>query len=53
MVNRHREQGFNLNVANDKLPEYNALFDRNLRHYFENRNVQRHLYRTGMVGSAW
>ena len=49
MVNKHREQGFDLSIANDKLPDYNALFDRNLRHYFENRNVQHHLYRTGLV----
>lgn len=54
MVNKHREQGFDLSIANDKLPDYNALFDRNLRHYFENRNVQHHLYRTGMVRAlAW
>ena len=49
MVNKHREQGFDLSIANDKLPDYNALFDRNLRHYFENRNVQSHLYRTGLI----
>lgn len=44
-----REAAFDTNTANDRLPGYNALFDANLRHYFENRRVQRHLYSNGMV----
>ena len=27
--------------------EYNALRDPNMRHYFQSRTVQSHLYRTG------
>ena len=34
---RQREQGFDLSCTSEKLPAYNALFDRNLRHHFENR----------------
>jgi len=44
-----RESAFDTNTSNDKLPDYNALFDANLRHYFENRRVQRHLYGNGMI----
>jgi hypothetical protein len=47
---RLKEQGFqmgNLNIV--KLKEYNSLYDSNMRHFFENRNVQRHLYSTGQI----
>lgn len=50
---KRREAGFDTNTANDKLPKYNALFDSNLRHFFENRNVQTHLYKTGLVSVRW
>lgn len=32
--------------------EYNALRDPNMRHYFQNRVVQLHLYRTGQIDRA-
>ncbi|TMW69632.1 hypothetical protein Poli38472_001788 [Pythium oligandrum] len=49
-VLRQRESGFNLSgVHQEKLPSYNALLDRNLRHHFENRNVQKHLNTYGLV----
>jgi len=50
--NIHREQAFETNMttlAKAKLPQYNALYDNNLRHFFENKNIQSHLYQTGMI----
>ena len=45
-----REAGFDLqSCPHAKLPEYNALYDPNMRHYFENGARQRHLYETGQV----
>jgi hypothetical protein len=45
-----REQGFSSNAAfHCKLPEYNALHDPNMQHYFENRKVQSLLYQTGQI----
>ena len=45
-----REEGFDLNsVPHAKLKPYNALHDPNMRHYFENPNVQRHLYKSGQI----
>ena len=36
-----REEGFSMgHVTKTKLTEYNALFDPNMRHYFENKHVQ-------------
>mmetsp|Transcript_24785 Transcript_24785/g.76553 ORF Transcript_24785/g.76553 Transcript_24785/m.76553 type:complete len:146 (+) Transcript_24785:69-506(+) len=32
--------------------EYNALRDPNMRHYFQNRSVQAHLYHTGQIDRA-
>ena len=29
--------------------EYNAIFDPNMRHYFENKKIQKHLYLTGQI----
>jgi hypothetical protein len=44
------EDGFNLtNMNRAKVPEYNALYDPNMRHFFENRNVQRLLYSSGQI----
>jgi hypothetical protein len=48
-MKKEREAGFDLAFSTSKVPEYNGLFDRNLRHYFENRKVQKHLSRIGMV----
>jgi sigma54-dependent transcription regulator len=45
-----REEAFNLRVGDSyQRNEYNALFDPNMRHYFENRKVQDHLYKTGQI----
>lgn len=33
-----------------KLPEYNSLFDHNLRQHFESKAVQRFLYKNALVG---
>lgn len=43
------EEGFTSNVKNSKLREYNALHDPNMRHFFENRKLQMHLYTAGLV----
>ena len=48
-MKKERESGFDLSFNTSKLPEYNGLFDSNLRHYFENRKVQKHLSRVGLV----
>ena len=45
-----REEGFSMgHVTKTKLTEYNALFDPNMRHYFENKHVQSLLYNTGQI----
>jgi len=47
---KSREEGFSMgHVKHVKLNEYNALFDPNMRHYFENKHVQRLLYSTGQI----
>lgn len=46
---KERELSFDLNVAKAKLPEYNALFDSNLRHHFENKSRQKELHKMGMI----
>ena len=49
---KKREEGFDLGSATHaKLKSYSALHDPNMRHYFENPNVQRHLYNTGQIDS--
>jgi len=48
-VMKARESEFDLNVAKAKLPEYNALFDNNLRHHFENKSRQKQLHKLGMI----
>lgn len=48
-VQHEREKGFNMDFRNDKLPEYNALRDTHLKHFFENRSVQTHLYESGLI----
>jgi len=45
-----REDGFDMSwTSNNKVSEYNALFDPNMRHYFENKHVQSLLYNTGQI----
>ena len=44
-----RESGFNMRFTQEKVPEYNALYDANLRHYFENRTIQTNLYNNGLI----
>ena len=34
-----------------KLPKYNGLYDKNLRHHFENRRIQSHLANLGLIDS--
>ncbi|GMF33739.1 unnamed protein product [Phytophthora fragariaefolia] len=47
---RQRENGFNLSgVHQERLPQYNALLDRNLRHHFESRPLQNHLNELGLI----
>lgn len=44
------EQNFNLtNLGSDKKPDYNALYDPNMRHYFENGKIQKLLLNTGQI----
>ncbi|KAF0718451.1 Aste57867_1687 [Aphanomyces stellatus] len=49
---KRREQTFDSNTHNQTLPEYNALADGNLRHFFENRKLQQHLYDVGLIDKA-
>lgn len=45
-----RESGWDLSGLNSaKLGPYNALFDPNMRHFFENRVLQKHLQNTGQI----
>eukprot|EP01041_Mallomonas_annulata_P001700 gene1700-3294_t len=47
---KERESGFDLNsISHAKVNEYNALHDPNMRHFFENPNVQKQLYETGQI----
>lgn len=47
---RKKESGFTLgNVNTVRLNSYNALFDPNMRHYFENKHTQYLLYKTGQI----
>jgi hypothetical protein len=47
---KHREENFNLTSLNAvKRNEYNALFDPNMQHFFQNGKVQRFLYKTGQI----
>jgi hypothetical protein len=49
---KRREEGFDLgSVPHAKLKSYSALHDPNMRHYFENPNVQRLLYNSGQIDS--
>lgn len=45
-----REAGFDLSFCSTaKLPNYNSLYDPNMRHFFENKTTQRHLLKTGQI----
>ncbi len=47
---KSREEGFNCrNLGSYNLPSYNALYDPNMRHFFENENTQRLLYQSGQI----
>lgn len=46
---REREEAFDLTFHVEKLPEYNGLFDKNLRHHFESRSTQKLLHGAGLV----
>ena len=47
---RRKEDGWQMgNLNTVRLKEYNSLHDPNMRHFFENRKVQAHLYRTGQI----
>ena len=46
---RKREEGFDISSTVASLPKYNALYDRNLRHHFENRTRQNQLHRMGLI----
>jgi hypothetical protein len=51
---KKREEGFDLGSIKNggaKLKSYSALHDPNMRHYFENPNVQRLLYTSGQIDS--
>mmetsp|Transcript_99684 Transcript_99684/g.284959 ORF Transcript_99684/g.284959 Transcript_99684/m.284959 type:complete len:98 (-) Transcript_99684:814-1107(-) len=48
-----REGGWDLSSCRTAtMPSYNALYDPNMRHYFENTTIQSHLYKTGQVRGA-
>ena len=44
-----REKGFILSQQSSDIPPYNALIDKNMCHYFENKYIQQHLMRTGQI----
>eukprot|EP00605_Chrysophyceae_sp_TOSAG23-4_P000901 GSChrysophyteH1.ASY1.ANO1.992.1 assembled CDS len=47
---RSRESGWQMNdLGKVRLNEYNSLYDPNMRHFFENKKVQKHLYCTGQI----
>lgn len=46
---REREKKFDTSFHLGKLPKYDPLLDRNLRHHFENPRLQRQLHRMGLV----
>ena len=47
-MKKQREQSWGIDV-NAKLPKYNALTDPNLKHHFENRKLQSHLLKSGLI----
>jgi hypothetical protein len=47
-----KERDFSLSCAPAKIPDYNALQDEHLGHFFRSRTVQRTLIEAGMVCCA-
>lgn len=48
-----REGGWDLSSCRTAtMPSYNALYDPNMRHYFENTTIQSHLYKTGQIDKS-
>ncbi|CAM9224197.1 unnamed protein product, partial [Hapterophycus canaliculatus] len=45
---KSREEGWD-STRDFRIKEYNALFDPNMRHFFETPSVQEHLLRTGQI----
>lgn len=43
------DRGLNHACWHSRKSEYNALYDTNMRHFFENEHLQLHLYRAGLV----
>ncbi|KAA0164578.1 hypothetical protein FNF28_03820 [Cafeteria roenbergensis] len=52
MALRAREEGFTAALGREKMPEYNPLYDANLRHFFGTKSVRSTLFRLGMVDRA-
>ena len=48
---KEREKQFDMRFGLQKLPKYNGLYDKNLRHHFENRRIQSHLANIGLIDS--
>eukprot|EP00944_MAST-04C_sp_MAST-4C-sp1_P006227 g6227.t1 len=48
---KEREKQFDMRFTLGKLPKYNGLYDKNLRHHFENRRIQSHLASLGLIDS--
>ena len=48
---KEREKQFDMRFTLGKLPKYNGLYDKNLRHHFENRRIQSHLANLGLIDS--
>jgi len=46
---REREKSFYLSNAPCDVPDYNSLYDQDLRHYFDNRRTQKFLYKSGLI----
>jgi len=47
---REREKGFSTTGSEAAdIPDYNSLYDQNLRHYYDNRRTQQFLYKCGMI----
>ena len=50
---KSREDGWDLTSCRTAtMPAYNALYDPNMRHYFENTTIQSHLYKTGQIDKS-
>jgi len=46
---REREKGFAISSSASDVPAYDSLYDRGLRHYFDNRRAQKFLYKSGLI----